>query len=67
MMTVASHFEHGRTTQGADHDHGLEHNHHWARERFAMHGASGRHPRVADAASIPTTSIAFHDDIQYFA
>ena len=48
----------------ADHDGGLEHNHHWARERYA--GGRGGMP-LADASAARTPSCTVHDDAIYAA
>lgn len=45
-------------------DHGLAHDHHWARDR-EPHGRG--FPTVADAARVPTPSSARHDDILFSA
>ncbi len=45
-----------------DHDQGLCHDHHWARDPAAERRA---HPRVANPALISTPSSATHDDIHY--
>jgi len=45
-------------------DDGLEHHHHWARER-AADGQPG--PVTANAASARTPSTALHDDAHYSA
>lgn len=45
-----------------DHDDGLCHDHHWARDPAADRHA---YPRVANPALISTPSSAMHDDIHY--
>lgn len=45
-----------------DHDQGLCHHHHWARDLPAERRA---YPRVADPALTSTPSSAMHDDIHY--
>lgn len=54
-----------RQSVSENHDDGLAHHHHWARDRMA--GDQGLHPVVADAARVPTPSSALHDDIHYAA
>lgn len=49
-------------TSLGDHDGGLEHNRHWARERYA--GGRGIMP-VADASAARTPSCTVHDDAIY--
>ena len=46
----------------AEHDDGLCHDHHWARDMAAERRA---YPRVADAALVSTPSSAMHDDVHY--
>lgn len=43
-------------------DHGLAHDHHWAKDRAPQ---AHRFPTVANAARATTPSSAFHDDIHY--
>ncbi len=50
------------TFVAADHDDGLCHDHHWARDVAAERRA---YPRVSDAARVATPSSATHDDIHY--
>lgn len=45
-----------------NHDDGLCHDHHWARDMAAERRA---YPRVADTALIGTPSCTMHDDIHY--
>ncbi len=45
-----------------EHDDGLCHDHHWARDLAAERRA---YPRVADAARVTTPSSTMHDDIHY--
>ncbi|RYY10686.1 MAG: hypothetical protein EON55_15830 [Alphaproteobacteria bacterium] len=46
----------------SDHDEGLCHDHHWARDPAAERRA---YPRVANPALISTPSSTTHDDIHY--
>lgn len=47
-----------------EHDDGLCHDHHWARESTVERRL---YPRVADAAGISTPSSVMHDDVHYAA